>query len=98
MGLRKNPMVFTEQGVTMLSCVLNSARAIEVNIQIMRIFTKMREMLLTHKDLLLKMEQLEKNVTGHDEKIRLLFRYLKKFIEDQKNPRKKIGFKTKTDK
>ena len=66
-GLRYAPFCFTEQGVTMLSCVLNSERAIAVNIQIMRIYTKIREMLLTHKDILLKLEQLEKKVTGHDE-------------------------------
>jgi len=66
-GLRYAPFCFTEQGVTMLSCVLNSERAIAVNIQIMRIYTRIREMLLTHKDILLKLEQLEKKVTGHDE-------------------------------
>ena len=53
MGLRYTPFCFTEQGVTMLSCVLNSQRAIEVNIQIIRTFTKMREMILTHKDILM---------------------------------------------
>jgi phage regulator Rha-like protein len=60
-GSRYIPMAFTEQGVAMLSSVLNSARAIKVNIQIIRIFTRMREMLLTHKDILLKLEQLESN-------------------------------------
>lgn len=58
-GTRKPPYVFTEQGVAMLSSVLNSAIAIEVNIRIIRIFTKLREMLLTHTDILLKLEQLE---------------------------------------
>ncbi len=61
MGLRKLPNVFTEQGVAMLSSVLNSETAIEVNIQIIRIFTRLREVFLTHKELLVKMEQLEKN-------------------------------------
>ena len=61
------PKVFTEQGVAMLSGVLNSDRAIMVNIQIMRAYTKMRELLLTHKDLLLKMEVLEKRVIGAPE-------------------------------
>ena len=60
-GTRKMPYVFTEQGVAMLSSVLNSDNAIEVNIRIIRIFTKMREMILTHKDILLKLEQLEKS-------------------------------------
>lgn len=95
MGLRKSPLVFTEQGVTMLSCVLNSDRAIQVNIQIIRIFTRLREMLLTHKDLLLKMEELEKKVTGHDEKIQMIFEYLKQLVKEQDTPRKQIGFKTK---
>jgi hypothetical protein len=58
-GRRKLPFVFTEQGVAMLSSVLNSERAIEVNIRIIRIFTKLREMLLTQKDILLKLEQIK---------------------------------------
>src|ERR1700754_3085150 len=62
MGLRYAPYAFTEQGVAMLSSVLNSKRAINVNIKIMRIYTKMREMLLTHKDILQKLDQLEKQV------------------------------------
>ena len=93
MGIRRPPFVFTEHGVLMLSSVLNSTQSIKVNIQIMRIFTKMREMLLTHKDLLLKMEEIEKKVTGQDEKIKLIFDYLKKFIKQEKTPRKQIGFK-----
>src|ERR1700748_596694 len=56
-GLRYAPFCFTEQGVTMLSCVLNSKKAIAVNIRIIRVFTKMRELLLTHKDILVKLEQ-----------------------------------------
>ena len=93
-GTRYVPMAFTEQGVAMLSSVLNSERAILVNIQIIRIFTKIREMLLTHKDLLLKMEELEKKVASHDEKIALLFEYLKQFMTEQDKPRQPIGFKT----
>jgi phage regulator Rha-like protein len=92
-GLRYAPFCFTEQGVTMLSCILNSERAIAVNIQIIRIFTRMREMLLTHKDILLKLEQLEKKVTGHDEDIRLIFEYLKQLLTPPQEPRAKIGFK-----
>jgi len=67
MGLRYAPYVFLEQGVAMLSGVLNSDRAIAVNIQIMRIFTKMRNLVLTHKDLLLKMEEIERKGSGQDE-------------------------------
>jgi hypothetical protein len=61
----------------------------------MRIFIKMKEMLVTHKDMLLKIEQIEKHVTNHDARIKLLFGYLKKFIEHQEKPRTLIGFKKK---
>jgi len=97
MGLRRSPFVFTEHGVLMLSSVLNSSRAIKVNIQIMRLFTKMREIVLTHKDLLLKIAELEKNMSSHDEKIQLIFTYLKKFTQDQSLPRKRIGFRKDND-
>lgn len=92
-GTRYMPMAFTEQGVAMLSSVLNSKTAIRVNILIIRIFSKMREMLLTQKDLLLEMEEIRKKVSGQDEKIELIFNYLRKFIIDEEKPRKKIGFK-----
>jgi len=94
MGLRYAPYVFTEQGVAMLSSVLNSEGAIKVNIQIMRIYTKMREMLSTHKDILLKLEQLESTVTGHGENIQLIFKYLKQLLTppEQAN-RQRIGFR-----
>ena len=95
MGLRYAPFCFTEQGVTMLSCVLNSQRAIEVNIRIIRIFSKMRRILLTHKDLLWEMEEIRKKVAGQDEKIEIIFNYLRQFIKDQERPRKAIGFKPK---
>ena len=87
------PMAFTEQGVSMLSSVFNSPTAIEVNIQIIRIFTKMKEMLLTHKDILLKMQKVETKLTGHDEDIKLIFEYLKKLLNPPQLPRKRIGFK-----
>jgi len=77
MGLRYAPYVFTEQGVAMLSSVLNSERAIKVNIQIMRIYTKMRELLLTHKDILLKLEQLERQVVQNSEDIQMIFAALR---------------------
>lgn len=96
MGLRYPPFAFTEQGVAMLSGVINSDRAVLVNIQIMRIFTKMREMLLTHKDVLLKVEQIESKVTSQDEKIKLLFDYLKKFMTGGQNKRRQIGYSKKS--
>jgi hypothetical protein len=92
-GIRYAPMAFTEQGVAMLSGVLVSKRAIPVNIKIMRIYTKMREIMLTHKELLLKIEQIEKTLTDHDERIQTIFDYLKQFIQDQEKPRIEVGFK-----
>lgn len=91
-GLRYTPFCFTEQGVTMLSCALNSDRAIAVNIQIIRIFTSMREMLLTHKDLLLKVVELEKKFGKHDEKLVLIFDYLKQLINIKENHSSPIGY------
>ena len=99
-GSRYFPMAFTEQGVAMLSSVLSSKMAIEVNIQIIRIFTKMREMLSTNKDILLKMEQLEKNMIKQDgkqvkneEDIQIIFKALKKLFNPPPQPRERIGFK-----
>ena len=94
MGLRRPPFCFTEQGVAMLSSVLNSERAIRVNIQIIRVFTRMREMVMTHKDILLQLEKIEKKLSGHDEDIQLIFKYLKQLLNPPQQPRKRIGFKT----
>jgi hypothetical protein len=94
-GLRYAPFCFTEQGVTMLSCVLNSKRAIEVNIQIIRIFTRLRELVLTHKGILLKLEQLERNAVRQDDDIKLIFDYLKELLSSKTGPMRKIGFKQK---
>jgi hypothetical protein len=96
-GLRYLPFCFTEQGVTMLSCILNSERAIHVNIQIIRIYTRIREMLLAHKDVFLRVEQVEKQLLKQDQKIELLFTYLSKFIEKEEKPRTEIGFKRKKE-
>ncbi len=92
-GARYVPMLFTELGVAMLSSILNSKTAIEVNIQIMRVFTRMRELTLTHKDILLKLEQLEKKSNKHDEEIQLIFSYLKKLLNPPQPPRRRIGYK-----
>lgn len=94
-GRRKLPNAFTEHGVLMLSSVLNSPHSIQVNIQIMRIYIRIREMLLAHKDVFLHVEQVEKHLMKHDQKIELLFAYLSKFIEKQDEPRTEIGFKRK---
>jgi len=92
-GTRYAPMAFTEQGVAMLSSVLNSERAILVNIQIIRVFTRMRGMLLSHREILQKLEQLEGRVTGHDEEIQALFDHLTALVSPTEQPRKAIGFK-----
>ncbi len=89
------PYAFTEHGILMLSSVLRSERADKVNMLIIDTFVKLNEMLLTHQDLLIKMEALEKKVAGQDEAIQQVFAYLKQFIKEQVTPRKKIGFKTK---
>jgi len=97
-GRRTLPYVFTEHGVLMLSSVLNSDLAIKINIQIMRVYTKIRNMLSTNKDTLLKFEKLETKLADHDNKILLIFEYLKQFEELkrqqlEKNNRKQIGYK-----
>lgn len=96
-GRRSSPYAFTEQGVAMLSSVLNSERAVLVNIHIIRVFTRMREMLLTHKDVLLKLEQLERKVVQQDDDIRLIFDYLKELLNPKTQPGRKIGFRHKKD-
>jgi len=92
-GRRNEPFVFTEHGVLMLSSVLNSDRAIAVNIKIMRVYTQIKEMLLTHKDLLLKMEEIEKKVSDQDLQIMTIFKYVKKFVMEESLPKTKIGYK-----
>ena len=91
-GSRKMPQAFTEHGVLMLSGVLHSSRAIKVNIQIVRVFVKMKEMLLTNKEILLKLEQMESKSTKHDSEIQLIFRYLKQLLTVPAKPRKRIGY------
>ena len=92
------PNAFTEHGAVMLASVLNSEQAINVNIQIVRIFNKMREMMLLHKDLMLEMQKINNKLTEHDDKILLIFEYLKQFEESniqelEQQHRTKIGFK-----
>lgn len=93
MGLRYPPFCFTESGVAMLSGVLNSEAVINVHIRIIRIFAKMRELMLTHKDILIQLEKIETKLTGHDQDITLIFRYLKKLLTPPKRARRKIGFR-----
>lgn len=92
-GIRKLPYVFTEQGVAMLSSVLRSRRAIKVNIQIMRAFVKLKELLLTHKELAVKIEELEKKYSDHDGKIKIIFEAIKQLLEPPAGKEKReIGF------
>jgi uncharacterized protein Yka (UPF0111/DUF47 family) len=86
------PFAFTEQGVAMLSSVLKSERAIDANIQIMRAFTKLRQMLSTHEALKKKIETMEKK---YDENFRVVFEAIKQLLETDAKPRKKIGFTVK---
>jgi hypothetical protein len=92
-GLRYAPFCFTEQGVAMLSSVLNSVRAIAVNIHIIRIFTKMREMLSTHKDVLQKLDHIEMKLDQHDTEIQMIFEALKNLLNPAAPPKTTIGFK-----
>ena len=98
-GRRKSPYVFTEHGVLMLSSALNSKKAIAVNIQIMRIFTKLREMLTDNLSLKLDIEDIKKKLTNHSKNIELVFNYLDELIEkkDNEKPRKEIGYKADRD-
>jgi len=88
-GRRYRQYVFTEQGVAMLSSVLNSDRAIEVNIQIMRAFVKLREMIATNKDLSKKLEELEKK---YDSQFKIVFDAIRALVEQPEPKEKKIGF------
>jgi hypothetical protein len=94
-GRRKLPYAFTEQGVAMLSSILNSDTAIEVNIRVIRVFTKLREYALTHRDILIQLSKLEKEVKGNSRDISNIFAVLKELIEKQVRtaPRNRIGFK-----
>tara|TARA_B100000614_G_C14548131_1_gene492881 strand:- start:1901 stop:2422 length:522 start_codon:yes stop_codon:yes gene_type:complete len=95
-GVRKMPHAFTEQGVAMLSGILNSDRAIEVNIQIMRTFTQLRHSLLETQDLRLAVEELRKDLKAlnrkTDDKFKVVFSVLDKLIKEDDKPKKKIGF------
>ncbi len=97
MGLRYLPMVFTEQGIAMLSSVLNSPQAIQTNIRIMRFFTRMRKMILQHEELLKFIQIVEQKTDGNAKSIELLFEYMDVLMEQKEKTqsRKAIGFKTK---
>jgi regulator of replication initiation timing len=98
-GIRKLPYVFTEQGIAMLSGILNSDRAISVNIEIMRIFTRIRQMLSDNTELRLEIENIKKKLNNHDKNIEIVFKYLDELLEKKNKPetepkpRNIIGYK-----
>jgi len=95
-NVKYSPMVFTEQGVAMLSSVLNSSRAIKVNIQIIRIFTRIRQMLMDNTELRLEIENIKSKLGSQDKNMEVVFQYLDELIEQKAvpKPRKRIGFKS----
>jgi len=93
-GRRYLPFVFSEQGVAMLSSVLNSERAVQVNIAIMRTFVKLRELMATHKDLARKLADMEKK---YDSQFKVVFDAIRSLMTPPKKPRKKIGFHREDD-
>lgn len=99
MGLRVPPFAFTEHGVIMLSSVLDSDKAIKINLQIIRIFIRMRDIMISNKEILFRLERIERNMADHDAQIISILDYMSQLEEakqqeqDQKN-RKRIGFKT----
>jgi len=88
----KNAYAFTEQGVAMLSSVLHSKRAVQVNIEIMRVFVRLREMMATHKELAFKLAELEERLEGHDEQIQNIFEAIRQLMTPPARETKKIGF------
>jgi len=91
-GSRYRPMAFTEQGVAMLSSILKSPQAVAVNIQIIRVFTRMRQLLVTQKNILLKLEALEKTVGKHNRDFTTVFAYLRELLNPPSPAMRKIGF------
>lgn len=94
MGIRRKPYVFTEQGVAMLSSVLNSERAVQVNIAIMRAFVKLRRILSMNKELAYKLDELERKIEKHDVEIQAIFEAIRKLMAPPPiKPKPQIGFR-----
>lgn len=91
------PYAFSEHGILMLANVLKNDQAIEVSIHIIEVFVKMREILLTHKEILIQLEKFEKRLAEHDESIILIFKYLKQLLNPPIPPRSRIGFRRKDE-
>ena len=96
-GTRKLPYAFTEHGILMLSSVLRSKRAIQVNIAIMRVFVRFREILYTHKELAHKIAELEKRMEGKDKEIQAIFEAIRRLMFEPKKKDRKIGFHARED-
>jgi hypothetical protein len=89
---RSNPYAFTEQGVAMLSSVLRSKQAIQVNIAVMRAFVKLRQILFTHKELVHKLRELEHKIEKHDGDIQAIFDAIRQMMAIEEKPKRRIGF------
>lgn len=95
-GRRKLPYMFSEHGVLMLSSILNSKQAIQVNIQVMRIFTRIRQMFVDNTEIRLEIEKIKNKLDNQDKNMEIVFRYLDELLEKQERPnppRKRIGYK-----
>ena len=97
-GIRKLPFAFTEQGIAMLSSVLKSQSAVQVNIQIMRAFVKLREILSTHNELAQKLKELELKFESHDEQITAIFDAINQLIVPPEKHKPQIGFRIREPK
>jgi len=89
---------FTEHGVAMLSSVLNSSRAVQMNIAIMRTFGKLREILSTHKELAHKLAELERKIEKHDTQIQAIFEAIRRLMQPEEKPKRQIGFRVEEPK
>ncbi|MDQ0968343.1 hypothetical protein QFZ20_003746 [Flavobacterium sp. W4I14] len=93
-----NPFAFTETGVAMLSSILKSKKAREINISIMRAFVALRKMVLSNTELRLEVEKIKKKVDNQDKNIEVIFRYFDELLEQKEKPRKEIGYKISKEK
>ncbi len=91
----RNVFAFTEQGVAMLSSVLNSPRAVQVNIEIMRAFVRLRDVMATNRELAQRLGELERRIAGHDDEIQTIFEAIRQLMMPPEPPRKEIGFHIK---
>ena len=90
--VKYSPYAFTEEGVAMLSSVLKSRRAIQVNIAIMRAFVRLRDILTAHKELAHKLDELERKLESHDVQIRDVFEVIRQLMHADQSPKRRIGF------